>query len=103
MRAWATAWERKDMNGYFGAYVPGFRGNDGSASEWQAGRRLRILGKNRISLELSGITVELMPGNVARASFRQDYSADQLRASGQKVLELVRRDGRWLIRKESVS
>ena len=26
--AWATAWERKDMNAYIGAYVPGFKGTD---------------------------------------------------------------------------
>jgi tetratricopeptide (TPR) repeat protein len=102
VRAWAQAWERKDMNAYIGAYVPGFKGSDGSASAWQSNRRQRILGKSRISVELSGITVELLPGSAAKVSFRQDYAADQLKASSTKVLELVKRDGRWLIRKESV-
>lgn len=102
VRAWAAAWERKDLNGYIGAYLPGYRGSDANAAAWQSGRRMRIMNKTRISVELSGITVEMQPGNVAKVSFRQDYSADQLKASGQKVLELVRRDGRWLIRKESI-
>lgn len=100
--AWATAWERKDMNAYVGAYVPGYKGSDSSASRWQDGRRQRIVGKTRISLELSGVTVELLPGDVAKVSFRQDYSADQFTASTRKVLELVKRNGRWLINKESV-
>lgn len=102
VRAWAAAWERKDMNAYLAAYVPGFKGSDGSASAWQSNRRQRILGKSRISLELSGVTVELLPGNAAKVSFRQDYVADHVKASSPKVLELVRRDGKWLIRKESV-
>lgn len=102
VRAWANAWERKDMGAYVGAYAPGFKGGEPSASAWQASRRQRIVGKNRISVELSGITVELLPNNTARASFRQDYAADQLKVSSQKQLELVRRDGKWLIRKESV-
>lgn len=102
VRAWAQAWERKDMNAYIAAYVPGFRGTDGSASAWQSNRRQRIVGKSRISVELSGVTVELMPNSAARASFRQDYAADQLKASSPKVLELVKRDGKWLIRKETV-
>jgi len=102
VRAWASAWERKDLDDYIGAYVPGFRGTDGSASEWQRGRRQRIVGKSRISVDLSGVTVELLPDNVARVSFRQDYAADQLRVSSRKQLELVRREGKWLIRKETV-
>lgn len=102
VRGWANAWERKDMGAYIGAYAPGFKGTEGSASAWQAARRQRIVGKSRISVELSGITVELLANNTARASFRQDYAADQLKVSSQKSLELVKRDGKWLIRKESV-
>ena len=102
VRAWVDAWERKDMDAYIGAYVPGFRGSDASVAEWQSTRRQRIVGKRSISIELSGVTVELLPDNLARVSFRQPYSADQFRALSRKVLELVKRDGKWLIRKESV-
>ncbi|MEO8280842.1 MAG: tetratricopeptide repeat protein, partial [Ideonella sp.] len=100
--AWATAWERKDMNGYFAAYVPGFSGGDGTSARWQEGRRARIINKTRISVELSGVTVELSGDDSAKVSFRQVYAADQLKASSRKQLELVKRNGNWLIRKESV-
>ncbi len=102
LRAWASAWESKDMPAYFAAYVPGFKGSERDASAWQTSRKQRILGKSRISVELSGVTVELTSPGVVKASFRQSYSADRLQVSGQKSLELVKRDGKWLIRKESV-
>ena len=101
VRAWAAAWARKDMDAYVGAYIPGFSGTDASAAAWRAGRTARIAGKNRISVELSGLTVELTPYG-ARASFRQEYSGDSLNVSSGKTLELVKRNGKWLIRKETV-
>lgn len=96
---WARAWARKDMNGYFAAYVPGFKGSDPSVAAWQSARKARILGKKRISVEISGISVSIDKG-VARATFRQDYAADALRFSDQKTLLLVPHNGRWLIDKE---
>lgn len=100
VRSWAGAWARRDMDSYLEAYVPEFRGNERSSAAWQQSRRQRILGKSRISVELSGLTVEVS-GDRARASFRQDYAADSLVVSSQKTLELVKRGGRWLIRKET--
>jgi Tetratricopeptide repeat len=100
VRDWASAWSRKDMNDYFGAYVRDFKGSDTSAAAWQANRRERITGKRRISVEVSDFKIGIAK-DVARVSFRQAYSADQLRVSSQKTLELEHRNGKWLIRKES--
>lgn len=100
--AWATAWERKDMNAYIASYVPGYAGGDGSSARWQEARRARIIGKTRISVELSGVTVEMLGDESAKVNFRQGYSADQLKVTSRKQLELVKRNGNWLIRKESV-
>ena len=102
VRDWASAWSRKDMNAYIGAYVSGFKGSDSSASAWQTNRRERILSKRRISVEVSAIKVELTK-DVAKVSFRQAYVADLLRVSSQKSLELEHHNGKWLIRKESTA
>lgn len=88
------------MNAYFGAYVGGFKGSDDSASEWQANRRDRITGKRSISVEVSGLKIDVSK-DTAKATFRQSYVADLLRVSSQKTLELENRNGKWLIRKES--
>jgi len=100
VRDWAAAWSRKDMNGYFAAYAPGFKGNEASAAAWQASRRQRITGKSRISVDISGLQVQVQKG-VAKVSFHQAYVADLLRVTSQKTLELEQHNGKWLIRKES--
>jgi tetratricopeptide (TPR) repeat protein len=100
VHAWASAWSRKDMDDYVGAYVRDFKGSDTSASAWQSNRRERIMSKRRISVEVSGLKIDIVK-DVAKVSFRQAYSADLLRISSQKTLELEQRSGKWLIRKES--
>lgn len=100
LREWASAWSRKDLNAYFGAYVNGFKGSDSSASEWQSSRRERISGKRHISVEISALKIDVS-NDTAKASFRQAYVADLLRVSSQKTLELEKHNGKWLIRKES--
>ncbi len=100
VQAWAGAWSRKDMNDYVGAYVRDYKGSDTSASAWQSNRRERIMSKRRISVEVSGLKIDVVK-DVAKVSFRQAYSADLLRVSSQKTLELEQRSGKWLIRKES--
>lgn len=101
VRGWASAWSRRDLNAYFGAYVAGFKGADASSDAWQAARRVRILGKSNIRVEASGIKVMLDKG-VATASFRQSYAAGALDVNSRKTLELTKQNGKWLIRRESV-
>ena len=42
-----------------------------------------------------------MRGDKAVVQFRQSYSADALKVSSRKTLEMVKVSGRWLIQKES--
>lgn len=102
LHAWASAWSSKDVNGYLGAYGKEFDppGNQ-SRKEWEEERRARIVGKSRISVRLSDISVSIN-GNRATARFKQAYSADALNVSSRKTLELVRSGDRWVIVRESV-
>jgi len=63
-------------------------------------RRRRIVGKSKISVKLSDITVSVQ-GDKATARFRQAYSADALNVSSRKTLDLVNNNGRWTIVRES--
>jgi tetratricopeptide (TPR) repeat protein len=99
VKAWANAWSRKDVDGYFSAYAKDY-GAGKSRKSWQQERRERILGKNSISVKLSDIKVSIN-GNRAVVKLQQDYKADKLSISGAKQLELVRSAGSWLIVKES--
>lgn len=102
VQSWASAWSSKDVSGYLGAYGKEFDppGNQ-SRKEWEEERRARIVGKSRISVRLSDISVSVK-GNRATARFKQAYSADALNVSSRKTLELVRTGDRWVIVRESV-
>ena len=101
VRGWADAWAAKDMAGYLASYGANF---DPPGSQerkvWEADRRARIVGKSRISVKLSNLTVTVK-GAAATAKFKQDYSADSLNVSSRKTLDLVKVGDRWLIVKES--
>ena len=97
--AWAAAWSRKDINAYFAAYTPDFNGGQ-SRKVWESERRARILGKRSISVALSDFDTTVQ-GDKAVVRFRQRYSADALKVSSRKKLEMINVSGRWLIQKES--
>ncbi len=67
---------------------------------WEEDRRSRIVGKSRISVKLSNLSIDVN-GNKAVARFRQDYHADSLNVSSRKTLDLMKSGDRWVIVKES--
>jgi tetratricopeptide (TPR) repeat protein len=99
LQAWAAAWSKKDLNGYFAAYSRDFNGGK-SRKAWEQERRERIQGKRSISVKLSRIDISVN-GNKATARFHQDYKADSLSVSSGKRVDLVRSGGEWVIVKES--
>ncbi len=101
VRAWAEAWSSKDMNAYLGSYGQNFDppGNQ-TRKSWEADRRTRIVGKSRISVKLSNLSVAVQGGK-ATVKFKQDYSANALNVSSRKTLDLAKVGDRWLIVRES--
>lgn len=101
VQAWAAAWAAKDMKAYLGAYDKDFDppGRQTRAA-WEKERESRIVGKSRIAVQVSDITVSVN-GNKATARFRQAYSADALNVTSRKTLELVQNGGRWAIVREA--
>ena len=97
----AAAWAAKDMNTYLASYGKEFDppGKQTRAA-WEAERRARIVGKSKISVQISDLAVNVN-GNKAVARFHQAYSADALKVSSRKTLELVRNGERWPIVRES--
>lgn len=101
VQAWAAAWAAKDMGAYLGAYGKEFDPPGKMArAAWENERRIRIVGKNKISVKLSDVNVSVT-GNKAVARFKQAYSADALNVTSRKTLELVKAGDRWMIVRES--
>jgi tetratricopeptide (TPR) repeat protein len=101
VRSWAQAWSDKDMNGYLGSYGQNFAPPGKQARKaWEEDRRARIVGKSRISVKLSDMTIAVQ-GAKATARFKQDYNADSINISSRKTLEMAKAGDRWVIVKES--
>ncbi len=99
VQAWASAWSRRDMNAYLGAYGKDFDA-PGGRKAWEEERKKRILGKSKISVQVSNLDIKIN-GSKATARFKQDYDADSLSVNSRKTLELARVDNRWVIVREA--
>ena len=101
--AWAKAWSRKDMDNYLEAYASSFVPPDRMArSRWESERRLRILSKKSISVEIKQLKIAV-DGKTATAQFQQIYSSDNFTGNSRKTLEMVKQGNRWLIARETVN
>ena len=102
VNAWAAAWARKDMKGYFAAYASDFNTPKGmSRKAWEDEREDRIAGKpGKISVTVDEPQINVN-GDKATAKFRQHYKAGSLSTSTTKTLVLVRAGGKWLIKEEN--
>jgi ketosteroid isomerase-like protein len=101
VRAWADAWSARDVERYFAAYAPDFTpARKQDKKQWEAERRTRISNKSKISVTVDDLVISVN-GQTASARFKQVYSADKLKSTDRKTLELQRVGDKWLIRKES--
>jgi len=101
VNGWAQAWSKKDVDGYLAHYAQDFRTPPGESREaWEKGRRSRIESPKSISVAIDSPKVTMHSPEQASVSFRQTYKSDKLNSNSRKTLELVKADGRWLIKEE---
>lgn len=101
VHSWAKAWSDRNMAAYLASYGDSFdTPGKQSRKAWEEDRRARIVGKSRIDVKLSNLSVSVQ-GDKATAKFKQDYSADALNVSSRKTLLLVKSGEHWVIVKES--
>jgi ketosteroid isomerase-like protein len=101
LERWASAWSRRDVNGYLGTYAPDFALPAGHSREsWATERSRRIVEKSAIAVQLRDLQIQVEGGH-ARARFLQDYRSDRFSDRSIKTLTLVRSNGAWLIQRET--
>jgi ketosteroid isomerase-like protein len=100
VNGWAQAWSTRDVQGYLNHYGSDFRTPGGqSRKRWEEDRRIRIVGKERITVTIGDPKVTIS-GNRASVKFRQTYVSDSFTANTNKTLMLSRQNGKWLIQQE---
>ncbi len=100
--SWLAAWSRKDVKAYLAHYAKDFQTPGGEPrAAWEAERARRINKPGAIQVGYEKLRVNV-DGNTATAKFRQHYKSGALKTGSNKVVVLVRRDGRWLIQQERI-
>lgn len=100
--AWIDAWSRKDVSRYLSAYATDFEPPQGQSREnWSQERRSRIEKPDSIKVSYANLQTTTK-GETATVRFRQTYVSDSINSTDTKELDMVRRDGRWLILSERV-
>jgi tetratricopeptide (TPR) repeat protein len=98
---WAQAWSKRDVDAYLAHYAKDFKTPAGeSRAEWEKTRRSRITGAKSIQVAVDSAKVTMQGPDQASVSFQQTYRSDKLNSKNHKTLDLVKADGRWLIREE---
>ena len=104
VRAWASAWARKDVPAYLAHYAKDFKTPKGeSRGDWEKARKQRISAPKKIEVEIESPKVSISGDNAASVSFRQVYRSDVVKATGTKTLVMVKSNGKWLIHEERVN
>ena len=104
VRAWASAWARKDVPAYLAHYAKDFKTPKGeSRGDWEKARKQRISAPKKIEVEIESPKVSISGDNAASVSFRQVYRSDVVKATGTKTLVMVKANGKWLIREERIN
>ena len=99
---WFAAWSKKDVKGYLAHYAKDFETPSGeSRAAWEAERAKRIAKPASIQVGHENLRITI-DGDKAIAKFRQHYKAGSFKAGSNKIVTLVRRDGRWLIQQEKI-
>jgi len=98
---WAQAWSKRDVDAYLAHYAKDFKTPAGeSRTDWEKTRRSRIAGAKSIQVAVDSPKVTMQGPDQASVTFRQTYRSDKLNSKNSKTLDLVKTDGRWLIREE---
>lgn len=96
LHAWRGDWESRDADRFLAHYSETFINNAGNG--WAVSKRRNIVTKDWIRVTLTDTSLFLYPdGNMAVASFAQDYASDKFSNATHKRLYLRRENADWRI------
>ena len=103
LEAWAQAWSRKNVKAYLAFYARDFKTPGGmSRAAWEKERALRINKPGQIQVGIEHLRITADGAEHAVAKFRQHYRSASFKTNSNKVIVLVKHDGKWLIQQERI-
>ncbi|WP_395008990.1 TolC family outer membrane protein [Undibacterium sp.] len=98
LKGWREAWVSMQPDAYFNFYSQKYTSRD----SWKAARRARLMGAEKISLDLSDIKFVMQDDKHATTSFHQEYRSANYQDSLEKTLFWEEINGKWQIVNEVV-
>lgn len=96
LNTWRGDWESRDADRFLSHYSAAFLESAGTG--WAVSKRRNIVTKDWIRVSLSDTSLFLYPGgDMAVATFAQDYASDKFTHATQKRLYLRQETGDWRI------
>ncbi len=105
IQAWASSWQKGDVETYLSLYSPSFSPENGSSlAQWKAQRRIRLDPRRKISVEYEALEVsrDTADRSVLVADFIQTYQSLNYRDRVKKQLHWRQSNGQWQITREIV-
>jgi murein L,D-transpeptidase YafK len=97
---WLAAWQAKRLKEYMSFYARDFRGSGKNKRRWRRYKAHLNKAYKTIEVKATGLKIKVK-GNWATVRFVQHYRSDWHKDLGVKTLQLVKRKGRWQIRREN--
>lgn len=97
---WRKAWQEKALQRYMASYSEDFFSLGLDREGWK--RRKSEINKRygEIRVTISNLKIRLLSSERATVDFDQEYGSDRYYDKGKKTIKLIKRDGKWKIKKE---
>jgi len=98
IKSWAGAWEQKNTEAYLSHYSKDFNTPEGmSLTAWKEQRHQRLGRAEFIRIGILDMQKLKVNDSLAQVTFIQEYQSDTYSDQGLKTLELIWKNGGWLI------
>jgi len=98
---WQKAWQEKDLQSYIASYSEDFFSHGLDRDGWKRHKSKINKRYGQIRVTISNLKIRLLSPQRATVYFEQDYSSDKYYDRGRKTIQLIKRDGKWKIKKET--
>jgi murein L,D-transpeptidase YafK len=97
---WQKAWQEKDLQRYMADYSEDFFSLGLDRKGWKRHKSEINKRYGQIRVTISNLRIKLLSSERATVYFDQEYSADRYHDMGKKTIKLIKRDGKWKIKRE---
>jgi tetratricopeptide (TPR) repeat protein len=98
---WAAAWSSRNVASYLSFYADDFKTPSGETrAAWESARKDRLTSPKYIHVDIRILATKSFDSNHISVKFRQSYKSNQLQATGNKTLLMVKSGDKWLIQEE---